>query len=385
MKKIRVLIVDDSVFMRRALTQMLSSAPDIEVIDQAKNGREGVEKVLALEPDIVTMDVEMPIMNGLEALREIMSKHPVPVIMVSSTTTEGAQQTIEALSAGAIDFIAKRAAFVSSEMYSIQEELISKIREVAGNRLIKSRLLRRRTSAQAPPPPVTTADKLSATLGERLARPQAVSGIMPRQSRKRLPAQHFQIATLGVSTGGPLALHQVIPKLPAHLPVCLLIVQHMPPHFTKSLAERLNGISKVTVKEAQHDDPIVPGTVYIAPGGSQMLIGKNGRIIISTEDYKVLYKPSVDILVNSVIDHYGNRVLGVIMTGMGRDGSEAYRRLHKDGGYVLAQNEESCVVFGMPKAVIEDGSADEVHALDELAEAIAGCLGTHAIDNSMDS
>ncbi len=368
MEKIRVLIADDSVFMRQALTKMLSSVPDIEVVDTARNGQDAVEKVKRLNPDLVTMDVEMPIMSGLEALRIIMDTIPLPVLMVSAVTSEGAQQTLDALALGAVDFITKRSAFgIGNDSADFQEELIGKIRQIGGNTILRNRLLRRRRLAAEPhtrPNTLTHQHQMPQT------KPAAsISG------RKRLPANHFSVAVIGISTGGPAALQNLIPKLPANLPVPLLIVQHMPPHFTKSLADRLNSSSHLAIVEAADGDILEPGKVYIAPGGFQMLVGKNNRIKISSEDFKVLYRPCVDVLLNSVVEVYGGRVLGVIMTGMGRDGSAELKRVHEKGGYIIAQDEASCVVYGMPKAVVEEGIADEIHPLDAIPNAIASCLG----------
>lgn len=375
MEKIRVLIVDDSVFMRQTLKKMLSAESDIEVVDVARNGQDAIEKIKRLDPDLVTMDVEMPVMSGIDALRVIMKDNPLPVLMVSAVTSEGAQQTLDALALGAVDFITKRSAFgTGNDSTGFQEELIGKIRNIGGNSLLRSRLRRRRERTGKPATERITQAASPQTFPSAAAATSHADS--PRATgRKRLPASHFSVVVIGISTGGPSALQSVIPKLPANLPVPVLVVQHMPAHFTKSLAERLNATSPLTVVEAADGEPLMPGKVYIAPGGLQMLVAKNSSVRISREDFKVLYRPSVDVLLGSVIEVYGGNVLGVIMTGMGRDGSEELKKIHAKGGYILAQDEATCVVYGMPKAVVEEGIADEVLPLEAIAPAIAACLG----------
>lgn len=372
MDKIRVLIADNSVFMRQALKKMLSTAPEIEIVDTARNGHEAVDKVRQHQPDIVTMDDEMPVLSGLDALKKIMEIMPVPVLMVSAVTSEGAQQTLDALTLGAVDFITKISAFgTGNDTEGFQEELVSKIRQIGGNTLLRARLNRRKRILGYASP---------ATRQLVVAQPVATAPIhrpeQPRTTTKKRPApSHFSLVVIGISTGGPAALQHVVPRLPARLPVPVLIVQHMPPHFTKSLADRLNSISQLSVCEAADGEQLAPGKVYIAPGGSQMLITKSGRITISQENFNVLYRPSVDVLLNSVNEIYGGSTLGVIMTGMGRDGCDELKKLHSNGGYVLAQDEASCVVYGMPKAVVDEGIADEILPLDKIAATIASCLG----------
>jgi two-component system chemotaxis response regulator CheB len=408
MKPTRVLIVDDSAFVRKALSSMLHGESDIEVVGLASNGQEAIDRTAELKPDIITLDVEMPVMNGLEALRVIMDKYPTPVIMISSLTTEGAAATIEAMSAGAVDFIPKQSTLTVQQ--TMKDELIGKIRALAQNQSLKSRLSRTqqllsalsfrssKTEAKSSPKDAQSLDRLS--LQERIARrreslkidgtdstkvsmpaPPKTRSEVRLTGRKRPAAGAMKIVVLGVSTGGPLALHQVIPKLPPDFPVGMLIVQHMPAHFTKSLADRLNSLSHVRVREAQDKDILEPGLVLIAPGGFHMTIDKDHRTIhISPEPASTLHKPSVDITVESVVESFGGNALGVIMTGMGRDGCVGLKKLHEKGGYIIAQDEESCVVYGMPKAVVDEGIADEVQPLEDLAEAIAACIGYHAVD-----
>lgn len=377
MNKIRVLVADDSVFMRQALKKMLGAAPDIEVVDTARNGQEAVEKVKLLQPDLVTMDVEMPVMSGLDALKSIMDTNPVPVLMVSAVTSEGAQQTLEALGLGAVDFITKRSAFgTGNDTAGFQEELIAKIRQIGGNIPLRNRLMRRKRTSESGAVSAPIPRQASVSVPAISAPPRTET---PRSGTKKRPMpSHFSMVVIGISTGGPAALQNVVPKLPGNLPVPVLIVQHMPPHFTRSLADRLNTMSSLKVSEAADGEQLIPGNVYIAPGGQQMLVTKNGKVKLSQENFNVLYKPSVDVLMSSVGEVYSGNVLGVIMTGMGRDGCDEFKRLHARGGYIIAQDEATCVVYGMPKAVVDEGIADEILPLDAIASAIAACLGVGA-------
>jgi two-component system, chemotaxis family, protein-glutamate methylesterase/glutaminase len=407
MKAVRVLIVDDSAFVRKALSTMLQSEPDIEVVGLANNGKEAVEKAAELKPDIITMDVEMPIMSGLEALKIIMEQNPTPVLMISSITTEGAEATIEALSLGAIDFISKQSTLTIQQ--TMRDELVSKVKAITQNS-VKMRMNSRPSllgltfrkpapSAAAAKPEDQAAERLS--LQDRIARrrQQSIeSGDAPAAQftpssqqqkplhevrltgRKRPSPGSAKIVVLGVSTGGPLALHQVVPRLPKDFPVGMLIVQHMPAHFTKSLADRLNTLSHVTVREAQDGDILEPGLVLIAPGGYHLKVGRDQRTIhVTPEPSETLHRPSVDVTVESVVEYFGGHAVGVIMTGMGRDGCAGLKKLNAKGGYIIAQDEESCVVYGMPKAVVDEGIADEVQPLDHLAESIALAIGVHAV------
>jgi two-component system, chemotaxis family, protein-glutamate methylesterase/glutaminase len=410
MKPVRILIVDDSAFVRKALSTMLQSEPDFEIVGVANNGKEAVEKASELKPDIITMDVEMPIMNGLEALKIIMEQNPTPVLMISSITTEGAEATIEALSLGAIDFISKQSTLTIQQ--TMRDDLVSKVKAITQNTNLKSRLTRpsllgslsfRKSAPSVAPKEDPALERLS--LQDRIARRRQSmqegneAGGAPTSSsapssapskplhevritgRKRPASGHAKIVVLGVSTGGPLALHQVVPRLPKDFPVGMLIVQHMPAHFTKSLADRLNTLSHVTVREAQDGDVLEPGLVLIAPGGFHMKIGKDQRSIhVTPEPSDTLHRPSVDITVESVVEAFGGHAVGVIMTGMGRDGCAGLKKLNAKGGYVIAQDEESCVVYGMPKAVVDEGVADEVQPLEQLADSIAAAIGVHAVN-----
>lgn len=357
MKKIKVLVVDDSFFMRKAISTIISNEY-IEVIGTAVNGKDGVEKTIELNPDVITMDVEMPIMNGLEALKEIMEKAPTPVIMLSTLTSEGANLTIEALSYGALDFITKKNAF--NEMDSIRQELVSKIMDIKSNSDIKNQL-KRRTS-------ILHNKRLSETVEQESIRPQYAS--RSTKSNVKIDYSDIKIIIIGISTGGPVALMDFVPKLKPNLRVPIVIAQHMPPHFTKSLAIRLDSNSKIKVKEAEDNEKVLSGWIYIAPGGIQTRVQKNGRILLNNLPVDELYKPSVNVLCDSSNDSFSRHTLCIIMTGMGKDGSEACARLKAKGGIVVAQELSSCVVQGMPSAVISAKLADEIISLSDMADFI---------------
>jgi two-component system chemotaxis response regulator CheB len=353
-KKIRAVIVDDSAFMRKSLSIMLESSGEIEVVATARDGLEGVEMVKTKMPDIVTMDIEMPRMDGLTALQKIMKEHPTPVLMVSSLTTEGAKETLKALEYGAVDFIPKELSYVNVNIIKIKEDLVAKVKAIVSQKSISLRLQRiqKLNSSKSSPPSIAKQD----------------------YSGKSLPQIGYRAIALGVSTGGPMSLQRVIPMISKKLSIPMFIVQHMPPKFTKSLAERLNGLSGVEVKEAENKEIVKGGVVYIAPGGFHMTVDKNSssQTYISISEYPsdTLHRPSVDVMINSVTKVYNKFTLGVIMTGMGRDGADAIKELKIKGGYSIAQDEDSCVVYGMPKAVVDAGYADLVLPLDNIANAI---------------
>jgi two-component system chemotaxis response regulator CheB len=352
---IRVVVVDDSAFMRKAITLMLESDPSIKVIGTARDGEEGVEKVRRLQPDLVTMDIEMPRMDGLAALREIMTKNPTPVMMISSVTTEGAQATLDALDLGAVDFIPKQSSFVSLDIVKIREDLLSKIKDIVRRKHIL--MARYRLKAKS----VST---------DGAVRPAAVSPL-PRILGKR--NHPVSIVAIGSSTGGPPALQSVITALPRNFPVGVVIAQHMPKTFTASLAARLDSLSQVTVREAVNMEPLEPGTVLIAPGGQHLTVRKIGGkpvIQISEQPLETLYHPCIDVLMRSVAEAYSQATMGVILTGMGSNGLDGIRLLKQKGGVAIAQNEESCVVYGMPRAIIEANLADHIAPIEQIAAEI---------------
>jgi len=345
---IKVLVVDDSEFMRKAISSMLQEDPEIKVIGMARDGIEAVQMVQELKPDIVTMDVEMPRMDGITALKEIMQKNPVPVIMVSSLTTEGAKVTLEALELGAVDFIPKNLAELSVNIVKIKSMLIDKIKTIGKRGIVRKR-------------------PVSKTTEKQIEIPKEMPKVRTTGERK------VGIVSIGTSTGGPKALQEIIPKLPKDFPVPVVIAQHMPPNFTKPFAERLNQLSHLHVKEAEEGESVKPGIVYVAPGRGHMRIKRRGietYVSISEEKEEFIYRPSVDFLMFSVADCFPGRSLGVILTGMGNDGAKGCKRIKETGGRVFAQSEESCVVYGMPRAVVEAGIADKVIPLEEIAGEI---------------
>lgn len=350
--KVKVLIVDDSAFMRNALASMLSSDPEIEVIGKARDGIEAIELVGKLRPDIVTMDVEMPRMDGITALKHIMEKDPVPVIMVSSLTVEGAKVTLDALDIGAVDFIPKNLSDLSINIVKIKEILIDRIKQIAKRGIVKKRLR-----------PATE------------PKPLEIPNVMPVRTTGE---RRINLVAIGTSTGGPKALQEIIPKLPKDFPTPIVIAQHMPPNFTGPFAERLNQLSQITVKEAEEGESLRQGVAYVAPGRGHMRVkrvrGIETVLTVSENKDEFIYRPSVDTLMFSVAEFFPGRALGVILTGMGNDGLKGLTELKKTGGRIFAQNEETCVVYGMPKAVVDAGIADKVLSIEDMAGEIINAV-----------
>ncbi len=340
---INVLIVDDSAFMRNTLSSMISSDPELKIIGIARDGVEAVEKVAALKPDIVTMDVDMPRMNGLDALRHIMAKTPVPVLMVSSLTAEGAKVTLDALDIGAVDFIPKNLSELSLNIVKIKDVLIDKIKHIGRRGIV-------------------------------LQKKQSLRPLEMPKTPKNAHVVRIGIVVIGASTGGPKALQNVICKLPKDFSVPVLIAQHMPPNFTGPFAERLNQLSALEVKEAENGEPVRKGLVFIAPGKGHMSLSRKSvteiSIAISENRGDYIYRPSVDALMLSVVENFSGRTLGVILTGMGNDGEKGMKAIKDAGGKTIAESEETCVVYGMPKAVVDAGLADKVVPIDEIAGEI---------------
>jgi two-component system chemotaxis response regulator CheB len=344
-RKIRVLIVDDSAFVRQALTRMLSADADLEVVGQAVDGKDALEKALALRPDVVTLDIQMPRMGGLEALEHLMADAPVPVLLLSSQTAEGAGVTIRGLELGALEFVDKSRVQGNMNLLNLAEELKQKIRAIAHVHVA-------RRPRSAAPVPAAAAFPLT-------------------------HAPRADVVVIATSTGGPPALQAIIPRLPQDLATAVLVVQHMPVGFTRSLAERLDARSGLRVREAEEGQPVEPGVVLIAPAGQHMKVKRRGalvRVTLDLEPRSALHRPSADVLMLSVAKAYGSRVLGVVLTGMGADGVEGMRAIHAAGGVTLAEAEESCVIYGMPKAAVEAGVVDQSIPLPRMAEAILAAV-----------
>ncbi|HET7293263.1 MAG TPA: chemotaxis response regulator protein-glutamate methylesterase [Vicinamibacteria bacterium] len=339
-RRIRVLVVDDSAFVRQALTRMLSGEADIEVVGQAVDGRDGLDKIRGLHPDVVTMDVQMPRMGGLEALAELMAQNPVPVLLLSSQTREGAEVTLRGLELGALDFVDKSRVQGNMNLLNLAEELKAKIRAIAGVHVP------RRAADERPLP------------------------VLPRKARA-------DVVVIATSTGGPPALQAILPRLPRALPSAVLVVQHMPVGFTRSLAERLSTRSELPVREAEDGEPVEPGLVLVAPAGKHTKVRRRGalvRVVLDDEPKHALHRPSADVLMATVARVYGSRALGVVLTGMGSDGTEGLRAIREHGGRTLAEAEESCVIYGMPKSAVEAGVVDESVPLERMAEAILAAV-----------
>ena len=357
---IKVLVVDDSAFMRKTISTLLESDAGITVVGTARDGEDAIQKVRSLKPDLVTLDVEMPRMNGLQALQIIMKEMPVPVIMVSSLTEDGARETIAALEIGALDFIPKHLANDVTNIAHVKDDLVRKIKALAGRKLNPTMPNRAKTSSQAMAPAVSDAEKIHTDFSH-----------LSHSSRK------IRIVAIGTSTGGPKALQELLPKLPKDFPVGILVVQHMPPSFTGPFAERLGQLSQIEVREARDGEPVKPGVALIAPGGYHMRIFRKGlgetEIRLSKEP-QTIHMPSVDVMMTSVAQIFADAALGVIMTGMGHDGQDGMKAIKAAKGKTIAQDEASCVVFGMPKAAIEVGVVDKVVPLNRLAGEIVNMV-----------
>jgi two-component system chemotaxis response regulator CheB len=341
--KIRVLVVDDSAFVRQALSRMIGSAPDMEVVGTAADGVEGLEKARTLRPDVVTLDVKMPRMDGLVALQRIMAECPVPVLLLSSLTSEGADVTLRGLELGAVDFVDKSTVQGPMNLLSLADELQAKVRALAWAR----------------------------------ERPASTAAPLQVREAPAVPPRRTEVVVIGASTGGPPALQQIIPILPKDLDRALLVVQHMPLGFTRSLAERLAARSRLPVKEAEEGEMVQPGRVLIAPAGRHLKVRRRGsvvRVVLDDEPQEALHRPSVDVLMASVAKAYGARATGLLLTGMGADGVEGLRAIRAAGGVTLVESEETCVIFGMPKAALEAGVVDRVLPLHRLAEEISGAV-----------
>jgi two-component system chemotaxis response regulator CheB len=344
---IRILIVDDSAFMRRALSKMLESDPEIQVVGTARDGVEALEKVKELDPDIVTLDVEMPRMDGIEALRRIMATAPRPVLMVSSLTEEGADVTLQALDLGALDYISKHLEGNVLDIVNIEAALREKVK----------------------------------TLGRKKVRPpNALSRPQPPPMNRPHPARigPARFLAIGASTGGPPALQTLFSGFTKELSAPVVVVQHMPKSFTGPFARRLGQAGPVKVKEAETGDRLEPGKGFVAPGGSHLVVRREGPNLVlhvTETPAGTLHKPSVDVTFHSVAESVGSSALSVMLTGMGSDGLEGVRALKAKGGSSIAQSASSCVVYGMPRAVVEAGLADAVVPIEEMAALIEGAVG----------
>jgi two-component system, chemotaxis family, protein-glutamate methylesterase/glutaminase len=363
MKK-KVLVVDDSAFMRKLISDFLSTSEQLEVVGIARNGEDAIAKIKKLSPDVMTLDVEMPKMNGIEALKKIMDECPLPVVMLSSTTKEGAEETFKAIQLGAVDFIAKPSGTISLDLHKIQEEIVRKV--LSASQVSITKLLNNPASS------VPVQNK--ASIKRQTVMDKEEFGIKRSSSSNFSDNHKPRIILIGTSTGGPRALQHVLTDLPASLDAPVVIVQHMPPGFTKSLAGRLNSLSSIRVKEAEHGELLQKGTAYIAPGGFHMQVmqSESGlKVELNKENPRKGHRPSVDVLFESAgrIDDYNK--IAVIMTGMGSDGAQGLKMLKESGSVLaIAESHETCIVYGMPKSVITANLSDEVVNVEAIAQSI---------------
>ncbi|MEZ7890854.1 MAG: chemotaxis response regulator protein-glutamate methylesterase [Candidatus Wallbacteria bacterium] len=363
--KITVLVVDDSPLMRKIITDMLENSRRFKVLDTAQNGKIALQKIEMLNPDVITMDVDMPIMDGFTCLKKIMEDNPRPVVMLSGLTQEGAHLTIRCLEVGAFDFVSKPLGGLARDIQQIGDELIEK--------LIEAYQTRSRISKRLNP---------QVTITERTA-PRAILPLGAAVEKKQIASKPFStlaanslVVGIGISTGGPVALRQVIPQLPPDFPGVVL-VQHMPDTFTKAFADRLNAESQVEVKEAEDGDLVRTGRVLVAPGNFHMRVKKDKgylKVVLSKEDTVSGHRPSVDVLFKSLAEEVGDKTVAVIMTGMGRDGATGLGLIKNAGGRTLAQDEASCTVFGMPKVAIKEEAADEIIPLNKIASRLVSIV-----------
>nr|WP_180202835.1 chemotaxis response regulator protein-glutamate methylesterase [Pseudomonas sp. SbOxS1]NYU02372.1 chemotaxis response regulator protein-glutamate methylesterase [Pseudomonas sp. SbOxS1] len=371
---VKVLVVDDSGFFRRRVSEILSADSNIQVVGTATNGKEAIDQALALMPDVITMDYEMPMMDGITAVRHIMQRCPTPVLMFSSLTHEGARVTLDALDAGAVDFLPKNFEDISRNPEKVKQLLCEKILSISrSNRRVSSYSAPAPVAAPAPMPTPTP----SSTLGYGSSAPvRPAPAPIPSRAPAHAPSspapkrKAYKLLAIGTSTGGPVALQRVLTQLPANFPAPIVLVQHMPAAFTKAFAERLDKLCRISVKEAEDGDILRPGLALLAPGGKQMMIDGRGAVKILPGDERLNYKPCVDITFGSAAKSYGDKVLAVVLTGMGADGREGARLLKQSGSSIWAQDEASCVIYGMPMAIVKAELADAVYALDDIGRHI---------------
>src|SRR5882762_5225398 len=354
--KIRVLVIDDSTFMRKVLETILTSDPQFQVVGQAKDGREAVALAESLKPDVMTMDINMPHMDGLQATAEIMTTNPRPIVVVSSESREGANGALKALELGAIEFVAKPNSAIDLDMQSIREELLRKVKMASKVRVVR------------------TASRLAATLqgngtaARPIARPAASAS---RPAAATLGDQRFPVVVLGASTGGPATVMRLAPGFTKDFPAALILVQHMPAAFTTQYAAQLAEFTEIPVKEAEQGETLQPGNLYICPGAQHLSVDPLGRIKLDSVTGRIAgYLPNIDVTMESVAAYGGALSIGVVLTGMGADGAQGAKAIKNAGGHVIAQDEATSVIFGMPAEAIKLQAVDQVLGLDDIYSAI---------------
>ncbi|HET7871960.1 MAG TPA: chemotaxis response regulator protein-glutamate methylesterase [Terriglobales bacterium] len=347
--KIRVLVVDDSAFMRKVLHGIITSDPQLDVCGEAKDGREAVEQVELLKPDVISMDINMPRMDGLEATEIIMTKNPRPILIVSSESHDGAEVTLKSLQLGAIDFVAKPSGGIDLDMSSVRDELCRKLKMAAKVRVVRTAARQRRSQ-------------------ENGAGAQVHRDLLPLPQIKG--AGKFPLIVLASSTGGPATLMKLIPQFPHDFPGAVLLVQHMPGNYTGQFSKQLAEVSHMKVKEAEAGEIVVPGQIYVCPGGSHMRISTTGRVALENGERINGYRPCADLTLESAADYAGGNAIGVVLTGMGNDGAKGVQAVQAAGGHVIAQDESTAVIFGMPQEAIRSGAVELVLPLEAIYPAI---------------
>lgn len=380
---LRVLVVDDSKFFRTRVSEILNADSRLEVVGIAENGLQATELAAKLKPDVITMDIEMPVMDGITAVKRIMAQTPTPVLIFSSFTTQGAKVTLDALDAGAVDFLPKRMDDLAKNQEEARRNLCNRVWQIGtqGRRKIGARAF----SANVQESVFSQTSSASArdyamTTNKPIANAQTAAERRGYAADIKLPMRagdlaKYHVLAIGSSTGGPVALQDILTKLPQSFPLPILLIQHMPGTFTAAFAARLDKLCQIKVKEAEDGDVLMPGVAYLAPGGKQMTVEGRGNAVIRIGEPEAgqTYKPSVDITYTSLAKQAPGKVLAIVLTGMGADGREGARLLKKDRSDVWAQNEASCVVFGMPGAIVEAGLADQILPLNEIApQLLAG-------------
>ncbi|MCL1077664.1 chemotaxis response regulator protein-glutamate methylesterase [Parashewanella spongiae] len=372
---IKVLVVDDSSFFRRRVSEILSQDPQLEVVAVAKHGAEAVKMVPEFRPQVITMDIEMPVMDGITAVKNIMAENPTPILMFSSLTQDGAKATLDALDAGALDFLPKKFEDIATNRDDAIRLLQQKVKELGRRRLFRRVPMTKSTPSVGTPKSTITPSRVTnnSNLNSFGKHSQITQEAPQAKINHKASGKRYKALVIGTSTGGPVALQRILTQFPKHYPHPILLIQHMPSAFTPAFASRLNGLCQIEVKEAQNGDALQPGCAYLAPGGMQMLVDKGGafgRVKVISGSVEMNYKPSVDITFASVSKTFGADALAVVLTGMGADGREGARLLKTAGSTIWSQDEASCVVYGMPQAVTVAGLSSKSISLDNMAEAI---------------
>lgn len=370
----KVLVVDDSTFYRRRVRDILNADRELEVVGEARNGQEAVDMLGRISVDVITMDVEMPVMDGISAVKAIMNRRPVPILMFSSLTHQGAQATLDALEAGALDFLPKKFEEIASERQQAAGVLRTKVRLLARRGTGMRRPAMSSSNTAGMPSMPRNAPKSTFLRSSSVLTGQKDAAVIPSVSSVTRSGKSYQCLAVGASTGGPVALQKLLTPLPADFPYPILLVQHMPGTFTAAFAQRLDNQCAINVKEACSGDILQPGCAYLAPGGKQMLVQRRqtgvSLQVVESDDSALTYKPSVDVTFESVAQAFGGDVMGVILTGMGADGKEGSATLKQKGASIWAQDQASCVVYGMPQAVAKANIAHKSISIDDMA----GCI-----------